>query len=251
MWIQRQYPLPFKSLRGRPFDFWRIIFNTKSLFPSWNNISLVRAFSTLEEKFHTSARSRHMFYCFQWRKFFSLLSPWKNFISSRSLCRKFFYKLFAHTPPPPLTTHFKTSHGRRGYIYKYVGFTTAIFAVMDLGGVSDLILISMYSPSFKSTYLGPSKSKYAWVFSSLDFTKKLSKQKITIWLIDNLLIPVTIFNTLSLEPHLMAGKFFARSTTALLTIYGNNPSLEKEEKKKSRDEGGYIWERKTNFLFWL
>ena len=95
MWIQRQYPLPFKSLRGRPFDFWRIFFNTKSLFPSWNNISLVRAFSTLEEKFHTSARSRHMFYCFQWRKFFSLLSPWKNFISSRSLCRKFFYKLFA------------------------------------------------------------------------------------------------------------------------------------------------------------
>ena len=147
--------------------------------------------------------------------------------------------------------NFKTSHGRRRYINKYVGFTTAIFAVMDLGGVSDLILISMYSPSFKSTYLGPSKSKYAWVFSSLDFTKKLSKQKITIWLIDNLLIPVTIFNTLSLEPHLRAGKFFARSTTALLTIYGNNPSLEKEEKKKSRDEGGYIWERKTNFLFWL
>ena len=132
-----------------------------------------------------------------------------------------------------------------------MGFTTAIFAVMDLGGVSDLILISMYSPSFKSIYLGPSKSKYAWVFSALDFTKKLSKQKITIWLIDNLLIPVTIFNTLSLEPHLRAGKFFARSTTALLTIYGNNPSLEKEEKKKSRDEGGYIWERKTNFLFWL
>ena len=154
-------------------------------------------------------------------------------------------------PPPPLTTHFKTSHGRQGYIYKYVGFTTAIFAVMDLGGVSDLILISMYSPSFKSIYLGPSKSKYAWVFSSLDFTKKLSKQKITIWLIDNLLFPVTIFNTLSLEPNLRAGKFFARSTTALLTIYGNNPSLEKEEKKKSRDEGGYIWERKTSFLFWL
>ena len=121
-----------------------------------------------------------------------------------------------------------------------MGFTTAIFAVMDLGGVSDLILISMYSPSFKSTYLGPSKSKYAWVFSSLDFTKKLSKQKITIWLIDNLLIPVTIFNTSSLEPHLRAGKVFAWSTTSLLTIYGNNPevllSLEKEEKKKSRDE---------------
>ena len=126
---------------------------------------------------------------------------------------------------------------------------------MDLGGVSDLILISMYSPSFKSTYLGPSKSKYAWVFSSLDFTKKLSKQKITIWLIDKLLIPVTIFNTLSLEPHVRAGKFFARSTTSLLTIYGNNPevllSLEKEEKKRSRYEGEYIWERKTNFIFWL
>ena len=89
---------------------------------------------------------------------------------------------------------------------------------MDLGGVSDLILISMYSPSFKSTYLGPSKSKYAWVFSSLDFTKKLSKRKITIWLIDNLLIPVIIVHTLSLEPHLRAGKFFARSTTALLTM---------------------------------
>ena len=136
-----------------------------------------------------------------------------------------------------------------------MGFTTAIFAVMDLGGVSDLILISMYSPSFKSTYLGPSKSKYAWVFSSLDFTKKLSKQKITIWLIDKLLIPVTIFNTLSLEPHVRAGKFFARSTTSLLTIYGNNPevllSLEKEEKKRSRYEREYIWERKTNFLFWL
>ena len=136
-----------------------------------------------------------------------------------------------------------------------MGFTTAIFAVMDLGGVSDLILISMYSPSFKSIYLGPSKSKYAWVFSALDFTKKLSKQKITIWLIDNLLIPVTIFNTLSLEPHLRAGKVFAWSTTSLLTIYENNPevllSLEKEENKKSCDEGEYIWARKTNFLFWL
>ena len=103
-----------------------------------------------------------------------------------------------------------------------MGFTTAIFAVMDLGGVSDLILISMYSPSFKSIYLGPSKSKYAWVFSSLDFTKKLSKQKITIWLIDNLLIPVTVFNTLCLEPHRRAGNVFARS---LLTIYGNNPEV--------------------------
>ena len=126
---------------------------------------------------------------------------------------------------------------------------------MDLGGVSDLILISMYSPSFKSTYLGPSKSKYAWVFSSLDFTKKLSKQKMTIWLIDNLLIPVTIFNSLSLEAHLRAGKVFAWSTTSLVTIYGNNPdvllSLEKEEKKKSRNEGEYIWERKKNFLFSL
>ena len=128
---------------------------------------------------------------------------------------------------------------------------------MDLGGVSDLILISMYmfSPPFKSTYLRPSKSKYAWVFSSLDFKKKLSKQKITIWLIDNLLIPVTIFNTLSLEPHLRAGKVFAWSTTSLLTIYENNPevllSLEKEENKKSRHEGEYIWARKTNFLFWL
>ena len=136
-----------------------------------------------------------------------------------------------------------------------MGFTTAIFAVMDLGGVSDLILISMYSPSFKSTYLGPSKSKYAWVFSSLDFTKKLSKQKMTISLIDNLLIPVTIFNSLSLEPHLRAGKVFAWSTTSLVTIYGNHPdvllSLEKEEKKKSRNEGEYIWERKTNFLFSL
>ena len=136
-----------------------------------------------------------------------------------------------------------------------MGFTTAIFAVMDLGGVSDLILISMYSPSFKSIYLGPSKSKYAWVFSSLDFTKKLSKQKMTIWLIDNLLIPVTIFNSLSLEAHLIAGKVFAWSTTSLVTIYGNNPdvllSLEKEEKKKSRNEGEYIWERKKNFLFSL
>ena len=126
---------------------------------------------------------------------------------------------------------------------------------MDLGGVSDLILISMYSPSFKSTYLGPSKSKYAWVFSSLDFTKKLSKQNMTIWLIDNLLIPVTILNSLSLEPHLRAGKVFAWSTTSLVTIYGNNPdvllSFEKEEKKKSRNEGEYIWERKTNFLFSL
>ena len=126
---------------------------------------------------------------------------------------------------------------------------------MDLGGVSDLILISTYSPSFKSTSLGPSKSKYAWVFSSLDFTKKLSKQKITIWLIDNLLIPVTIFNTSSLEPHLRVGKVFAWSTTSLLTIYENNPevllSLEKEENKKSRHEGEYIWARKTNFLFWL
>ena len=136
-----------------------------------------------------------------------------------------------------------------------MGFTTAIFAVMDLGGVSDLTLISTYYPSFKSTYLGPFKSKYAWVFSSLDFTKTLSKQKIIIWLIDNLLIPVTIFNTLSLEPHLRAGKVFAWSTTSLLTIYENNPevllSLEKEENKKSRDEGEYIWERKTNFLFSL
>ena len=136
-----------------------------------------------------------------------------------------------------------------------MGFTTAIFRVMDLGAVSNWILISMYSPSFKSTYLAPSKSKYAWVFSSLDFTKKLSKQKIRIWLIDNLLTPVTIFNTLSLEPHLRAGKVFAWSTTSLLTIYGNSPevllSLVKEEKKKSREEGEYIWERKTNFLFWL
>ena len=72
MWIQRQYPLPFKSLRGRPFDFWRKFFNTKFLFPSWNNISLVCAFSTLEEKFHTSARQSYIFYFFQWRKFF----PW-------------------------------------------------------------------------------------------------------------------------------------------------------------------------------
>ena len=118
---------------------------------------------------------------------------------------------------------------------------------MELGGVSDLILTSMYSPSFKSTYLGPSKSTYAWVFSSLDFTKKLSKRKITIWLIDNLLIPVTIVNTLSLEPHLREEKFFARSTTALLTEVPL--SLEKEEKKKSRDEREYIRERKTNFLF--
>ena len=124
---------------------------------------------------------------------------------------------------------------------------------MDLGGVSDLILISMYSPSFKSTYLGPSKSKYAWVFSSLDFTKKLSKQKITIWLIDNLLIPVTIFNTSSLEPHLRAGKVFAWSTTSLLTIYENNPevllSLEKEEKKKSRDEGEYMGKKNKLSFF--
>ena len=252
MWIQRQYPLPFKSLRGRPFDFWRIFFNTKSLLPSWNNISLVRAFSTLEEKFHTSARSRHMFYCFHWRKFFPCYFLGRILFPRDHYAGNFFIN---YSPPPPLTTHFNTSHGRRGYIYKYVGFTTAIFAVMDLGGVSDLILISMYSPSFKSTYLGPSKSKYAWVFSSLDFTKKLSKQKITIWLIDNLLIPVTIFNTLSLEPHLRAGKVFAWSTTSLLTIYENNPevllSLEKEENKKSRDEGEYIWARKTNFLFWL
>ena len=80
-------------------------------------------------------------------------------------------------------------------MYEYMGFTTAIFAVMDFGVVLHLILISMYSPSFKRTYLEPSKSKYAWVLSSLDFTKKLSKQKITTWL-----ILVTIFNTLSQEP---------------------------------------------------
>ena len=104
-----------------------------------------------------------------------------------------------------------------------MGFTTAIFAVMDLGGVSDFIIILICSPSFKSIYLGPSKSKYACVLSSLDFTKKLSKQKITIWLMDNLLIPAKIFIILSLEPHRRAGKGFARSTASFLTIYGNNP----------------------------
>ena len=105
---------------------------------------------------------------------------------------------------------------------------------MDLGGVSDLIIISIYSPSFKSIYLGPSKFKYACVFSSLDFTKKLWKQKITIWLIDDLLIPAKIFIILSLEPHRRVGKVFARSAASLLTIYGNNPSCSPWKRRKTK-----------------
>ena len=187
------------------------------------------------------------------KEIFSLVFPSDHYAGN------FFISYYP--PPPP----FKTSHGqllnndRPGVrfintwdlqlLFRGYGFRESWFLSWDL------ILISTYSPSFKSTYLGPSKSKYAWVFSSLDFTKKLSKQKITIWLIDNLLIPVTIFNTSSLEPHLRAGKVFAWSTMSLLTIYENNPevvlSLEKEGNKKSPDEGEYIWARKTNFLFSL
>ena len=81
------------------------------IWPPWRHvktlyISLVRAFSTLEEKSHTSARPRYIFYFFQLRKFF----PWyflARILFPRDQSAGNFF-LINHTPPPPL----KTSHGR-------------------------------------------------------------------------------------------------------------------------------------------
>ena len=237
MWIQRQPPLPFKSLWGAD----HLTFEGISLPESKQYFTRSRFFNTGIEIPYLSAATLYLLLV-SVTEIFSLVFPCKNFIPWDQSAGIFF--LINHTPPSP--PHLKTSDGRLlnndkpGVRFINTWDLQLLFSQLWIRGSFRLDSYFYVLPLFQKYIL----RIVTWLHEKAVKTK------------DNNLVNWQSINSSNSLQYFVSGtpskggKCFCEVIVNYLWKQSWSLfSLERQEKKKSRDGGEYIWEIKTNFLF--